>query len=314
MAGIKEIKRRIKSVQSIKKITKAMELVAASKMRKVVQSAISSRLYAKYSWDILSSIARSPEAGQLDRSLNSNAKDIWNKFFTKRETKNILIVLITSDRGLCGIYNLQIIRKTLDFINNQKNITEDIKIDIATIGKKGDVFVQRLGLNVVASFTEIKDNFSLKDILSISKFLAGEYISLRYDKILIAYTDYISALVQKPCLKQILPISKTESGYLTDDLEKVNLEKAQGRINYLFEGDYQNFIEKLVKKLIQMQIYQMLLESNASEQSARMLAMKNANDASIEIIDDLTLAFNKVRQANITREISEISAGITSVN
>ncbi|MEJ0002156.1 MAG: FoF1 ATP synthase subunit gamma [bacterium] len=160
---------------------------------------------------------------------------------------------------------------------------------------------------------------NLANVLPISKLAIDEYIAGRYDQVLVAYTDFISALTQKPNIKQILPVSKSDLKDLIEELKiptegrESTTAKAVGT-NYVFEGDIATLIGSLAEKLVRMQIYQMLLESNASEQSSRMVAMKNASEASGEMIDDLTLVFNKARQANITREISEISAGMASVS
>ncbi len=307
MAGTKEIKRRIKSVKNIKKITKAMELVAASKMKRAISSTLASRLYARYSWDILTSIAK---------SLEENT----HPFFTERDKKNgqqnILLVLITSNRGLCGAYDAQIIKKTVSLLKSDPRhggaSNENINVDFVTVGKKGDIAMRRLGENVVANFNELPDNITLRSILPISKLAMDEFGALNYDKVLIAYTDFISALTQKPNIKQILPISKNIVKELLDNLKEEKL--AEPKTDYLFEGDFNTLISSLAEKITRMQIYQMFLESNASEQSSRMMAMKNASEASGEMIDDLTLMFNKARQANITREISEISAGMVSAN
>ncbi len=302
MPGTKEIKRRIKSVKNTKKITKAMELVAASKMKRAVASTVASRLYAEYSWEILTSIAK-------------NTEEINHPLFNEREVKNILLILITSNRGLCGAYNAQVIKKILSLIQQEN---KNVQIKIITIGKKGDVAMRRIGQNVVASFFELPDQISLSDISPIQKLILNEYSIGTYDKVLIVYTDFISALTQKPNIKQILPISKTELKELVNTLKEEKKEefsnKIEKKVDYLFEGDLYNLIGSLAEKLTRMQIYQMLLESNASEQSSRMIAMKNASDASGEMIDDLTLMFNKARQSNITREISEISAGMASVS
>lgn len=296
MSNSKAIKNRIKSVKNTKKITKAMELVAASKMKRAVASTLASRLYAEYSWQILTSIAE-------------NAEKITNPLFNQREVKNILLILITSNRGLCGAYNAQVIKKTLTLIK-QENI--NTQIHIITIGKKGDAAMRRINQNVVATFFELPDNKSIADVNPISKFVLDEYNLENYDKVLIAYTDFVSALTQKPNIKQILPISKEQ---ITEDPLLISpLAGGEGKVDYLFEGDFDKLIASLAEKITRMQIYQMLLESNASEQSSRMVAMKNASDASGEMIDDLTLVFNKARQANITREISEISAGMASVS
>ena len=309
MASTKEIKRRIKSIKNTKKITKAMELVAASKMKRAVNSTLASRLYAEYSWEILTSIAK-------------NLEENTHQFFEEREVKNILLILITSNRGLCGAYNAQIIKKVISLLKTENSLPAqagNINIDFITVGKKGDIATRRLNKNVIANFSELPDDINLFEIVPIAKLATEEYNSMRYDKVLIAYTDFVSALVQRPNIKQILPISKTDLKELMDSLEVIRGNKKENqikeeKIDYLFEGDFNALINSLAEKLTRMQIYQMLLESNASEQSSRMVAMKNASDASGEMIDDLTLVFNKVRQANITREISEISAGMASVN
>ena len=300
MTGTKEIKRRIKSIKNTKKITKAMELVAASKMKRAVSSTLASRLYAEYSWEVLTSIAK-------------NVEELSHPLFNQREVKNVLLVLITSNRGLCGAYNAQVIKRTLVML---KYVNKNANVNILTIGKKGDMSMRRIGKNIIASFDSLPDQISLSDIIPISKLIIDEYTKLSYDQVLVAYTDFISALTQRPNIKQILPVSKSKVQELIDNFEENKIqEKAEGhKMNYLIEGDKQGLISSLAEKLTRMQIYQMLLESNASEQSSRMIAMKNASEASGEMIDDLTLVFNKARQSNITREISEISAGMASVS
>jgi len=298
MASTKEIKRRIKSVKSTKKITKAMELVAASKMKRAVSQTLASRIYSSYSWDILT-------------SLSERIENMSHKFFMENgNNEKYLVVLITSNRGLCGGYNSQVIKKTISLIKNETN---NQNVDFITVGKKGDGAMRRTGQNIVATFTDISDNVSMRDIIPLSTYLTNEFKKENYSKIYIAYTDFISALNQKPKIKKILPISKEE---LKEVIEVNIKEKVKNKteISYLVEGDTDKLLDTLAEKLIRMQIYQMMLESNASEQSSRMVAMKNANEAAGEMIDDLTLVFNKARQANITREISEISAGMASVS
>jgi F-type H+-transporting ATPase subunit gamma len=302
MAGTKEIKQRIKSVKSTKKITKAMELVAASKMKRAISQTIASRLYAHYSWDLLTALSN-----QLDK--------ITHPFFienTNGENK-ILFVLITSNTGLCGAYNSQILKKSIMMIKDIKN--EDI--NLITVGKKGDGAIRRIGLNIIASFTEIPDNTTINDINPLSKLIIDEYKSGKYKNVYVAYTDFISALNQKANIRKLLPITKQEIKELIENIGKNNIENKlenESKTQYLFEGNYNEIIESLTEKLVRMQIYQMILESGASEQSSRMIAMKNASEAAGEMIEDLTLIFNKARQANITQEISEISAGMASIN
>lgn len=310
MASGKEIKNRIKSVKNTKKITKAMELVAASKMKRAVSSTLASRLYAQYSWEVLTSLANSSE-------------EIQHPLFGKKsgnlpagKQENILLILITSNRGLCGAYNAQVIKKTLALLRADNG---SVNIDIVTIGRKGDTAMRRIGRNIIASFTEIPDNISFNDTRPISSIALEEFKSGKYDKVMVSYTDFVSALTQQPNIKQILPISKESVKELIDTLgnnEDLNnkKEEEETKNTYLFEGDKNLLLDTLADKISQMQIYQMLLESNASEQSSRMVAMKNASEAAGEMIDDLTLVFNKARQASITQEISEISAGMVSIS
>ncbi len=193
MAGTKEIKRRIKSVKNTKKITKAMELVAASKMKRAVMATLASRLYAEYSWEILTSIVQNME---------ESLKDQTHPFFVQKPLKNILLVLITSNRGLCGAYNTQVIKKALSVIKKNK----DINVDILAIGKKGDTAMRRVGKNVIATFTDIPSNATFSDTSPVSEVIFEEYKKGSYDKVLVAYTKFTSPLVQTPSIKQVLPV------------------------------------------------------------------------------------------------------------
>ncbi len=301
MAGTKEIKRRIKSVKNTKKITKAMELVAASKMKRAVSSTLASRVYAEYSLDILNSVS-------------THITEITHSLFVEHEESSgkVLVLLITSNRGLCGAYNAHAIKKVLPLLLNE----EDKAMDIIAIGKRGDTAMRRVGMKIIASFTELPANITISDTNPITKMVLKSFKDKEYDKVFVVYTNYISALTQKPETKQILPINKFDLEKLIDELNETNgFKEKKSRPKpqeYLIEGDLNTLAGFLAEKITGMQIYQMFLESNASEQSARMIAMKNASEASGEMIDDLTLVFNKARQSNITREISEISAGMAA--
>ena len=296
MAGTKEIKRRIKSVKNTKKITKAMELVAASKMRRAVAQTLSSRLYSSYSWELLT-------------SLSDKLEDVSHPFFEEKKEGKILLVLITSNGSLCGGYNSQIIKKAISMMK-----TSSSEITLITVGKKGDDAMRRTGQNVLATFTELPTALTLSDIIPLSRLLTNEFKTGAYKEVYVAYTDFISALTQKPNIRQLLPISKQELKEVIESATDQTLKQPAIEVPYVFDGNMNVLIESLAEKLVRMQIYQMLLESGASEQSARMVAMKNASEAAGEMISDLTLVFNKARQAGITQEISEISAGMASVS
>ncbi len=294
MAGTKEIKRRIKSVKNTKKITKAMELVSASKMKRAIASALGSRAYANYSWEVLESLAQ-------------YISETTNPLLVKRNEGKTLVVFITSNRGLCGGYNSQVTRKVIATLRE----TPGVEYDFVSVGKKGEASLRRMGQNIVASFNELPDAPKLADIYPVANLAIDMYKKGGYNQVRVAYTDFVSALSQVPHVRTILPVSKTAI--------EAEISEAQGAAHrapadYTFEPDYETLMSVIVEKIARMRVYQMILESSASEHSARMMAMKNASDAAGEMIDELTLAFNKARQAGITQEISEISAGMASVS
>jgi F-type H+-transporting ATPase subunit gamma len=294
MAGTKEIKRRIQSVKNTKKITKAMELVAASKMKYAISATLSARPYSSYSWEVLEALAE-------------YISESTHPLLEIRDPKKILIVLITSNRGLCGGYNSQVVKNTLTFLKENK----DKQIDFISVGKKGESMLRRLGQNIVASFNHLSEKPGLAEVMPIINLATQFFEKVEYDRVYASSTTFFSAILQKATMEQILPVSKIKT---LETLQELKSRTPEARADYLFEPDYESIMNIIVGKIIRTKFFQLFLESNASEQSSRMVAMKNASEASGEMIDDLTLVFNKARQANITREISEISAGMASVS
>jgi F-type H+-transporting ATPase subunit gamma len=293
MAGGKEIKRRIKSVKNTKKITKAMELVAASKMRKAVSNTLSSRPYATYAEEIVKDIVSKTSEILKNHSL-----------LKEHQSDKKLILLITSNRGLCGAYNAQILRNMIDLM---KNKDDNVSYDFVVVGKKGEGAIRRLNLPVVASFSNLPESISYSNTLPIANFIIEEFEQGKYSEVVALYTDFVSALIQKPNVKKILPFNfsyKQEPETLNQGIKDT----------FTFEPNINFIFNTLIHKIFRIEIFQMILESVASEQSSRMVAMKNASEAAGEMIEDLTLVYNKARQASITKEISEISAGMASVS
>ncbi|HAT03969.1 MAG TPA: ATP synthase F1 subunit gamma [Candidatus Magasanikbacteria bacterium] len=313
----KAIKRRIKSVGNTKKITKAMEMVAAAKMRKATDAAINTRTYATLAWDLLVKLSK----GQKEKL----------PLLKIRKVDKLLVVLVTSNRGLCGSFNSNIIRKTAEQLKKPQNISrqrikngeleagEHIDIDVVGIGKKGSDFAKKHEYNLIASYSDFSDTPSLADIMPITKMIIEEYEKGNYDKVVIAYTDYKSAIVQVAKLRQVLPISEVDlekmlselgkdSGQMTDNSRQV-LEVD----DYLFEPNTTEVLKVVLPRLVETQIFQAVLESSASEHSARMMAMRNASDAAQDMIKELNLTFNKARQAGITQEIAEIAGGAAAL-
>lgn len=311
----KVIKRRIKSVSSTKKITKAMEMVAASKMRRAVDTALRTRTYAKLAWDILVDL--------------SKTADVNIPLLETRPVKNVLVILITSNRGLCGSFNSNIIKKTSLALKNPDNLgvqdiegkilkTDNVKIDVVGVGRKGADFAKRNGYNLTASFTTFSDTPNLNDILPISQMVLKQYEEKVYDKVVVAYTDFKSAIAQTAKLKQVLPISKIDLENMLTELGEQDLKKEtpiadEKLADYLFEPNPQEVLETVLPRLVETQLLQAALESSASEHSARMMAMRNASDAAVDMIAELNLNFNKARQAAITQEIAEIAGGAAAL-
>ena len=238
MQGTKEIKRRIKSVKSTKKITKAMELVAASKMRRAVAATLASRLYATYSWELLT-------------SLSAKLEEITHPFFVEKKEGRTLLALITSNGSLCGGYNSQVIKKAVAMLR----ASENSPVDIVAIGKKGDAAMRRVGQNVLATFTDLPAAPTLRDAAPISSFLISEFKKGTYKNVYVGYTDFLSALSQKPNIRRLLPVSKAELKETIDSLQvtsdqsqKLNVKgqmSSKASVPYLLEGDPQKLIESL---------------------------------------------------------------------
>lgn len=324
MAKTKEIKNRIKSVKNTGKITKAMEMVAASKMRKCTEAVLKTRTYANLSWLTVLNIAGSRNNDYMKHPLLTG----------KDKTEKICIILITANRGLCGSLNTNIIKKSIETIKSYNELKSE-NVDFILLGKKG-ARVYKLGYEITAEFEKQDATTQMSEVRSIAKMIIDDYKNEKYDKVFVAYTDFINAITQLPRVKQIIPIDiKTQDGYLgivgEDTRLKTNKDylkekenkylevKSQDQLlkntkfDYIFEPNEEEVLNEMLPRLIEIQLFQALLESNASEHSARMSAMHNATTAANDLINELTLFYNKERQASITSEIAEISAGANAL-
>ena len=299
-----DIKRIIKSISNTKKVTKAMELVSASKMRKAISSVLSTRSYSKLAWELLKKLAK-----RTDSKYHA-------LLHTRKNIKKIGLVLITSNRGLCGSFNYQIINRVHDFIQAQKSEV-GLEADLVIMGKRGKDVMFKQGHNIIAEFNKLDITTAIEEIRPLAKLLIDDYLSGKYDKVMIAYTDFISTLAQKPRLMQLLPIVKfSEDKYLgqaDEDKSEDKNDEDFAKMEYLFEPNPEKVLDQLLPRMLEMQIYQAILESDASEHSARMVAMRNASDAATDMISSLTLIFNKARQSSITAELADISGGRAAV-
>lgn len=301
---VKTIKTKLRSMKNIKKITKTMEMVAAAKMRKAVAEVLLSRHYAREAWQVVANIA-----GKVEPSHHPLLEQ-------RAQVKKIAVVLFSSNRGLCGGFNSQVVACALEFVKNYRQRTGlDFTEDWIVVGKKGAVILARKNRQVAFLFEKPELAKQVTYISAVSKMILDCYQNGSYYQVILVYTDFLSALNQKPKAKVLLPIQS----FREDSLGHLQKESAIENdtavfAEYLFEPTAREILDYFLPHLVTMQIYQALLESNASEHSSRMAAMRNASDATSDMIDGLTLTFNQARQAGITREIAEIAGAKAAMN
>jgi len=282
MASIRTIRHRIRSVQNIAKITRAMEMVAASKMRRAQERGLAGRPYAEKIQQVIADLAALPGVE-------------LHPLLQRRPVARMALVHVTPDRGLCGGLNASINRLTANFIMEQ-----GVAVSLITVGSKGRDFMMRYGREIRAEFTRLGDRPSLLDTLPISHIIIDDYRSGAVDVVYLAYTQFVSTIVQKPVMVKLLPVAPAAI-------------PAGQNVDYIYEPDAQSVLGELLPRFVEMQVYHAILEAIASEQSARMVAMKSATDSAYELIEDLTLEYNKARQEAITNELLDISGGVAAL-
>jgi F-type H+-transporting ATPase subunit gamma len=287
MPGSKEIRTKIKSVQNTRKITKAMEMVAASKMRRAQDRMRTARPYAEKIRNVAAHISHAnPE--------------YRHPFLVSRDTvKRIGIIVITTDKGLCGGLNTNILRLAMNKMKEWESQGEEI--EVCAIGNKGLGFMQRLGANIVSNVVGLGDRPQMEKMIGAVKVMLDGYTNDRFDRLMIFNTRFINTMKQEPTMEQLLPLSGEAIGAPT------------GNWDYIYEPDAKVVLDQVLTRYVESLIYQAVAENMASEQSARMVAMKAASDNAATVIDELTLIYNKSRQASITKELSEIVAGAAAV-
>jgi F-type H+-transporting ATPase subunit gamma len=287
MAGTKEIRTKIKSVQNTRKITKAMEMVAASKMRKAQERMRLARPFAAKIRSVAANIS------------NANP-EYRHPFLTERDTvKRAAMIVVTTDKGLCGALNTNVLRMALAQYKAWQEEGEEI--DVCCIGSKGVGFMQRLGANIVAEVSGLGDTPRMETILGAVKVVLDGYNEDRFDRVVLFYNKFVNTMKQEATIEQLLPV-KGESLGIPD-----------GSWDYIYEPDAKEVLDQVLNRYIEAVVYQAVAENMSSEQSARMVAMKSASDNALTLIDELTLVYNKSRQAAITQELSEIVSGASAV-
>ena len=280
MASIKILRRRIRSIQGTAKITRAMEMIATAKLRRTQQQALAGRPYSEKIRQVIADLAIEP---QMKKGIPP--------LLQKREMKKIYIIHMTTDRGLCGGLNTNLNRMVAKFILEQK-----VPVHLITVGRKGRSFARNSGLTIYAEFTGLGDRATLRETLPISRILIEDYSKGDVDLVYLAYPRFVSTMIQKPTIEVLLPVepAKVPTGQIGE---------------YIYEPGASAVLNELLPRFVEMQVYHAVLELIASEQSARMVAMRNASEAAQDMIESLTLTLNKARQESITKEISEITGG-----
>ena len=285
MAEIRVIRRRIRGAQSVAKITRAMEMIATSKMRRTQDRGLAGRPYAEKIRQVIADLA----------SLSTGGASV-HPLLERREIKKIAIVHITPDRGLCGALVGNMNRRTAGFI-----LEQNVPASLICVGRKGVDFMHRAGREVHAEFTWLGDRPAYLDTLPISRIIIDDYTSGAIDAAYIAYSQFVTLLSQKPAVEMILPAQPAQSS-------------GKSRVDFLYEPNARSVLAGLLPRFVEMQVYHAVLEAIASEQAARMVAMRNATDNAGELIEELTLLYNKARQDNITRELLDITGGVEALN
>lgn len=294
MAGSKEIKRRIESVQNTRQITSAMKMVSASKLRKVQAKLGSGDIYRN-------------KLSRLLANLSENVDDITDiPLLEIREVKSIGLLVMTSNRGLCGGYNHHLLKQALEFCEVKKAL--GIDLGIIAVGKKAEEFFLRRGIRVDKAFLDFSDIGEQEDALKLSEMLKEAYLEKRYDEIYLAYQAFGSVISQTPTLLRLLPASCEQLEMVEEEEEKTTYLP-----NYIFEPEPQEILSKLLARYFQVMIESALIEARAGEHGARMTAMSAATDNATELLQTLKLSYNRARQAAITSEITEIVAGVNAL-
>ena len=288
MAGAKEIRSKIASIKNTQKITCAMEMVAASKMRKTQERMRASKPYANKIYDVVKHIARAKS-------------EYRHPFMSIRDIKRVGIIVVTSDRGLCGGLNANLLRETIRVAREWE--TAGKEIDLCIIGRKGQAFFKRVGGRVTASVDQLGDTPGIKDLIGVVKVMLDAFYQGEIDALHIVSNEFVNTMTQKPKIKQLLPLPTAEED-----------SKTLGHHwDYIYEPDAKELLDELLERYIELQVYQGVVENIACEQAAKMIAMKSATDNAGDLIKEFQLAYNKARQAAITQELAEIVGGAAAL-
>src|SRR5215471_633831 len=287
MPSLRDIRRRIRSVRNTAKITKAMELVAASRLRRAQLRVTAARPYAEAMRSLMAELG----------AVGAGSGGVLHPLLVQREVRNVGVILVTPDRGLAGPLNTNVIRRGTEVILAEER-ADGRTVQVVTVGRKGQDFLVRRGRALLGTFVGIVDRVQYDDIIPIARVVMDSFLSGSIDRAVLVYPRFVSTLTQRPEVVQLLPITAPPA----EPGQRVR------RLDYIFEPDPISILEQLLPRYVEVQIYQAMLETAASFYSAQMVAMRNATENANELVQSLSLTYNKVRQANITREVTEIAS------
>jgi F-type H+-transporting ATPase subunit gamma len=283
----REIRRRIRSVKNMTQITRAMEMVSASKMRRAQRNVLATRPYADRLFDVMGELTA--------RAVGARSGTLLE---VRPNVTKIGLIVVTPDKGLTGAMITNVVRRAGRFLLDERE--RGRQLEVLAVGKKGRDFLVRTGQNLVAEVTKLGDYPKLVDTLGIATSVINGFREGRYDEVYVIYSEFVNTLVQRPALKRLLPVEPPN-------------EAIEKQVDYTYEPSQEEVMQDLLPRFVEVQLYQAILESIASEHSARMVAMRNATDNAKDLTRDLTLSYNKTRQANITKEVSEIASGAAAL-
>lgn len=287
MAGAKEITSKIKSVENTRKVTSALEMVSASKIRRSQELMSATRPYARMMKRVI---------GHLGKA----NPEVRHPFTVPHEgTDRVGYIVVSTDRGLCGGLNTNLFKLVLNDMSARR--ADGVEVSMVTLGKKASSFFRRVNVDIAAHASGLGEKPQIEDLIGLIKVMLDAYREERIDRVYIVYNDFINTMLQKPTIEQLLPLPETDD------------EEVRDIWDYLYEPDAETLLDLVLVRYVESLVYQAVLENIASEHAARMVAMKNATENAGELIDELTLAYNKARQAAITQEISEIVGGAAAV-
>lgn len=293
MPSTRELRLRVRSIKNLAQVTRALETVSASYVRRAIQAAHATKPYAEKSWKVLLHLARQPGRQNLHPLLAD-----------RKQVRKILVIMVSGDRGLAGAYNVNILRKTLNWF-----LDSPAPVSYVTVGRKGRDLLMRRQKDVIAEFSQLPNPPSYADVSAIGRLVVDDFQQGRCDEVWIAFTEFVNMVDQQPVVRKLLPLDVRFVPDGEDAGDRYNVTHTQSKAVFIYEPDQEELLNEIVPRFTALQIYQSILSAQASEHAARMVAMRNATQSANELIDALQLEYNKLRQQLITNEMLDISGG-----